>query len=336
MSASLVDFPSALLLASGSRVPGIADWLMHSVWSPERFAALPREEYLRQGETSVCQAEETISTGAARLWDELASASAQAPTPRAFLGLDSPAASAQPITRAVIVFDGLSLRELPLLLDLAAKTGFRVDDSRAIVTCLPTETIDFVSQRVLGPDAAHGTGPNQLQGHGALTARGVHASYLDSLNPRVALPTGKSLLLWSTYPDRLFKDDEARFDTQLFPQFSEHVATLWKYTVQAVPPGVPIVITSDHGYIFFGGTSESARISTAPEILSQQRSRLFSPDEAFPARHPDLQLIPERRLALLRGRLKTRPKGPSSKKLYQHGGLSLMESLVPWVLLNRN
>lgn len=333
---ALVEFPPALLLVGGSRVPGIAEWLMHSVWSSERFASLPREEYLRHGEDSVCRAEEAISTGASRVWDELVAASAHAPTPRSFLGLNAPPASAQPVSRAVIVFDGLSLRELPLLLSLAAKTGFRVDDARAVATCLPTETIDFVSQRVLGADAAYGTGPSQLPGHGALTSRGVFAAYLDSLNPRVSLPSGKSLLLWSTYPDRLFKDDEARFDTQLFPQFCEHVSTLWKYTVQAVPAGVPIVLTSDHGYIFFGGTAESSRESSATEQLHHQRHEVFEDQAPYPAPHPDLQRLPERRLALLRGRLKTRPKGGSSRKLYQHGGLSLMESLVPWVLLNRN
>ena len=332
---TVVDFPANLLLTGGARLPAVTDWLQRSVWSAERFASLPREEYLRAGEVSVTRAEETISVGAARLWDELVVASTQAPTPRAFLGLDAAPSSAQTITRAVVVFDGLSLRELPLLLDLAAKTGFRVDDSRAIATSLPTETIDFVSQRVVGPDAAHGTGPSQLPSLGALSSRGVHAAYLDSLTPRVALPAGKSLLLWSTYPDRLFKDDEARFDTQLFPQFSEHVATLWKYTVQAVPPGVPIIITSDHGYIYFGGTSESSRDSTAPELLAQQRSRVFAAGEPFPAKHPDLQLFPDRQLAMLRGRLKTRPKGTGSRRLYQHGGFSLMEVLVPWVLLNR-
>ena len=332
---NLVDLPASLLLTGGSRFPAMADWLMRSVWSPERFATLPREEYLRAGESSVARVEELISVGASRLWDELATASEQAPTPRSFLGLDTPPTSAQPIARAVVVFDGLSLRELPLLLDLAVKTGFSVDDSRAIVTALPTETIDFVSQRVVGPDAAYGTGPSQLPALGALTSRGVHAVYLDSLNPRVSLPTGKSLLLWSTYPDRLFKDDEARFDTQLFPQFSEHVATLWKYTLQAIPRGMPIVITSDHGYIFFGSTAESARDSTAPQLLGQQRSRLFPEGEAFPAKHADLQLFPARRLAMLRGRLKTRPKGQGASRLYQHGGFSLMETLVPWVLLNR-
>jgi hypothetical protein len=331
-----LELPPDVLLGSGARIPAIADWLLHTVWSSARFAAVPREDYLRTGEAAVAHAEELISLGAARVWDELVTETTRAPTPRSFLGLDIPAASEKPSPRAVVVFDGLSLREMPLLLALANQTGFRVDESRAIATSLPTETIDFVSQRVLGPDAAHGLGPSQLPAVKALKTRGVHAEYLDSPNPRISLPTGKSLLLWSTWPDRLFKNDEARFDTHLFPQFCDHVATLWKYTVQAIPPGLPIVITSDHGYIFFGGTAESARESGAAEKLHQQRHQVFEEQAPYPAPHPDLQRFPAQRLAMLRGRLKTRPKGTSSRHLYQHGGFSLMEVLVPWVLLNRN
>jgi hypothetical protein len=331
-----IDLSADMLLASGSRLPAVTDWLTRTVWSSERFASLSREEYLRTGEATVARAEELISVGAPRLWDELAAESTKAPTPRSFLGLDDETSPVRPQTRAVVVFDGISLRELPLLLSLTTQTGFHVDEVRAIATSFPTETLDFVSQRVLGPDVAHGIGPSQLPGNGALATRGIQAFYLDSLTPRISLPTGKSLLLWSTYPDRLFKDDEARFDTKLFPQFSEHVATLWKYTVQAVPPGVPIVITSDHGYIFFGGTAESARDSSAPATLNQQRHRVFESDESFPAPHPDLQLFPAQHLAMLRGRLKTRPKGTASRRLYQHGGFSLMEVLVPWLVLNRN
>ena len=106
--------------------------------------------------------------------------------------------------------------------------------------------------------------------------------------------------------------------------------------MQAIPAGMPIVVTSDHGYIFFGGTAESARESDATALLGQHRHKVFAADESFPAAHPDLQLVPERRLAMLRGRLKTHPKGVSSRRLYQHGGFSLMEVLVPWLELNRN
>lgn len=330
-----LELPSELLTASGSRIPAIADWLLHTVWARDRFDAVGREEYLRTGEAAVARAEELISLGAARVWDELVTETTRAPTPRSYLGLDDTSGYGASL-RAVVVFDGLSLRELPLLLSLAAQTGFQVVESRAIATSLPTETIDFVSQRVIGPDGARGLGPSQLPSVKALKVKNVHAEYLDSLNPRVTLPAGKSLLLWSTWPDRLFKNDEARFDTMLFPQFCDHVATLWKYTVQAIPAGMPIVITSDHGYIFFGGTAESARESTAADQLRQQRNCVFEDQASYPAPHPDLQRFPAQRLAMLRGRLKTRPKGTSSRHLYQHGGFSLMEVLVPWVLLNRN
>jgi hypothetical protein len=75
--------------------------------------------------------------------------------------------------------------------------------------------------------------------------------------------------------------------------------------------------------------TETMDFPEAPNLLGQSRSKEFASDESFPGRNPDLQLIPERRVALLRGRLRTRPQGTSSRKLYQHGGFSLMEVLVP-------
>ena len=330
---STSDLPSSVFLTSGPRLPAIVDWLTGSVWSPDRYAALSREDYLRDGEKAVARVEELIALGAPRLWDELAARSHASPTPRAFLGLDEPLPPEQ--RRAVVIFDGLSLRELPLLLQLAGQTGFSVHSASVAATCLPTETIDFVAQRVLGPEATPGLGPSQLPAFGALASHHVHAAYLDNLNPRHTLPRDRHLLLWSSYPDRLYKDDASRFDT-LFPQFHDQIPTLWKYTVQAIPAGMPIVVTSDHGYIFFGGTAESARESAATALLGEHRHKVFPADESFPPPHPDLQLVPERRLAMLRGRLKTYPKGVSSRRLYQHGGFSLMEVLVPWLELTRN
>ena len=73
--------------------------------------------------------------------------------------------------------------------------------------------------------------------------------------------------------------------------------------------------------------------SDAMDILGQTRFKDFAPEEQMPAWHPDLQLLPHSRCAMLRGRLRTRPSGPSSRKLYQHGGFSLMEVLVPWIEL---
>lgn len=36
---------------------------------------------------------------------------------------------------------------------------------------------------------------------------------------------------------------------------------------------------------------------------------------------------------MVRGRVQTHPPGPASARLYKHGGLSLMEMLTPWIVL---
>jgi hypothetical protein len=59
----------------------------------------------------------------------------------------------------------------------------------------------------------------------------------------------------------------------------------------------------------------------------------LAPDEFLPTWQPDLQICPQNRLAMLRGRLRTRPQGASSRNLCQPGGFSLMEVLVPWIEL---
>ena len=103
----------------------------------------------------------------------------------------------------------------------------------------------------------------------------------------------------------------------------------------AIPRGMPIVVTADHGYIFFGSSLESIRDSDAASLLGQARSKEFAATETLPAWHPDLQIVPTTRTAMLRGRLRAKPQGPASRKIYQHGGFSLMEALVPWIELER-
>jgi hypothetical protein len=257
----------------------------------------------------------------------LAADSRSAPAIKTWLGLDAPLPLPQ--ARAAVVFDGLSLREFPLMLRLAEDSGFRVKSAGAVATCLPTETMDFVEQRVLGTRL----GPSQLPGRTELAERNVEAFYLEHPTSRYSPTAGRSVLFWSTYPDRLFSDDGARTEA-LFANFHRnYIPTIWKNSVQTIPRGLPIVVTSDHGYIFLGASFETTRASEAPSLLGQSRFKEFAPGEPFPQWNPDLQLLPERRVALLRGRMRTRPQGVSSRKLYHHGGFSLMEVLVPWIEL---
>lgn len=322
-------YPVDQLAREGSRLPAIKQWLVDTIWTGERYRKSDLETYLRAGEEAVCKLEEVLSTSALSVWDELAADSRQAPSPATWLGLDQALPSESP--RAAVIYDGLSLREWPLILQMAKATGFKVIDSSVITTSLPTETMDFVEQRVLGTRIA----PSKLRGRRELAEKNTEAFYLEQPNARESYPADRNLLIWSSYPDRLFFNDEARSE-QLFSTFHrDHIPVIWKCTVQAIPPGVPILVTADHGYIFFGSSMESLRNSDAPARLDQSRSHTFELNEAMPEPHPDLQILADRRIAMLRGRLRTKSPGPSSRKLYQHGGLSLMEALVPWVVLER-
>jgi hypothetical protein len=324
---SKLTFKPDRLFADGARLPAIKEWLLETVWTAARYQQIEPEDYLRSGEEAVYRLEELIATGAQGIWDELQAESNQAPTVKSWLGLDAPLPL--PAPRAAVVFDGLSLRELPLLLKLAEESGLRVKSAVPVATCLPTETINFVDERVIGTRI----GPSQLPGRTELAEKNVEAFYLDQPTARHRFTPGRSVLLWSTYPDRLFADDNARNET-LFTNFHRnYVPTIWKNTLQDLPRGLPIIVTSDHGYIFFGASLETSRVSDAPELLGQARMKEFAPHEAMPSWNPDLQVLPQTRLAMLRGRLRARPQGPSSRKLYQHGGFSLMEVLVPWIEL---
>ena len=46
-----------------------------------------------------------------------------------------------------------------------------------------------------------------------------------------------------------------------------------------------------------------------------------------------MAVVEDRGVALLRGRVKVPTSGADSAKLYKHGGLSLMEMLTPWIVL---
>lgn len=323
-----LHFDPVSLCAEGPRLPAIKKWLTDVIWTRSRYDASAVESYLHQGEEAVSRMEETIASGALAVWDELEADSRQAPTLKSWLCLD-----ARPLEspRAAVVFDGLSLRELPLLLKMAETTGFRVKSVGTVATSLPTETLDFVEQRVIGTRI----GPSRLKGRREFAEKNVEAFYLEQPNAREVFPSDRSLLVWSSYPDRLFFNDEARSE-QLFTTFHhDHIPVLWKCTVQAIPRGIPIVVTADHGYIFFGASLESTRDSDAAALLGQARSKEFGPNETLPAWHPDLQILPATRTAMLRGRLRAKPQGPASRKIYQHGGFSLMEVLVPWLELER-
>jgi hypothetical protein len=112
---SKLAFKPEQLFADNARLPAIKSWLLETIWTRSRYQVSEPEQFLREGEEAVCGLEELIATGAQEIWGELAAESRSAPALKTWLGLDAPLPLPQP--RAAVVFDGLSLREFPLLLN---------------------------------------------------------------------------------------------------------------------------------------------------------------------------------------------------------------------------
>jgi len=312
------------LIEPGPRLPWIVDWLQSEVWSEKRFSALSAEEYLLQGEKLVHEAEELLAKAAYQFYDELAAAAADAKTLAPLLTGKT----------AVVIFDGASLREAPIFLNKAKESGFRAVEQGISFAALPSDTVDFVDQRLLGKRVP----PKLLPQRQELKDRKVKACYFaDAISSQtVECAEGQGVLLWSAFPDVTYRDSEARFARHFAGMPSLYDAA-WKNTVMQVPRGRRVLVTSDHGYIFLGAGFDSTRPDGACALLEQKRNKIFSEEETLPnpETEKDLQVFPDRRLAMLRGRLKNRPQGPSANRIYRHGGLSLMEMLVPWIVFER-
>jgi hypothetical protein len=232
---------------------------------------------------------------------------------------------------AIVVFDGCSVRELPLLIDLANRTGFEIVDSKYSYAALPSDTTSFVNQRIVGKTLS----PAHLENRGELTQHGIAAYYYETSIRSFELRQDGPLLLWSSFPDGTYMNFEAR-SADHFETIVKQFDTAWQRTILAIPRGYRIIVTSDHGYVYLGTRMESERRAVeALTFLHNYRYRLLDPQEDLPSDLPELHVVPSLRLAMLRGRVKNRPQGPAGNKTFRHGGMSMMEMLTPWLVLER-
>lgn len=268
--------------------------------------------------------EEVIATAARRVYDELATVPSDRMISRFVEKHDS---------TAVVIFDGLSLRETPILYRLAEDAGLVVLERGVSLASLPSETIDFVEQRL----GCGRVSPSQLGARRELKDRGWAAYYYSHPGERHMLNHDvRTLLLWSSFPDNTYSDSGARFSDH-FAQIQAQLKTAWNNTVMTIPRGRRILITSDHGYLFLGAGLSFSRhredLRPLTAYLGGDRSARIS-ERGEPPPHEDLAIYRERDLVVLKGRIQLHPQGPSASKLYKHGGLSLMEMLTPWIVLS--
>lgn len=312
------------LIKSETRLPWIAEWLLNEVWTDKNYKNLSPEEYLLQGEEKVYNFEEMLGASADRFYDELASAAAESIKISEYIDSDT----------AIVIFDGVSLREIPIILNKSLESGYKVVEKNVAFAALPSKTLDFIGQKLVGKPVA----PNTLPQRKELKEKNIRAYYFNDIikTQQIESSNGEKILIWSAFPDNTYQDFDAKF-ARHFSEIHNFFDSAWRNTVMQVHRKKRIIITSDHGYIFFGAGFDSTRHGDACSLLDQDRAKFFSEDEKLPIEsdYPELQIFHDRRLAMLRGRIKNHPKGPSSNKAYRHGGLSIMEMIIPWIVIEK-
>ena len=308
------------LVSLNPRLPWLQSWLFE-IWSIDRYERLNRLQFLQDGEKQVNELETVVAAAAPDLYNEML----RVPSDRNLLTFLQ---ERQPC--AAVVFDGMSLRELPLALGLATQSGLNILEMGVSFAALPSETNDFVEQRL---DAGN-SGPARLPGRRDLRARGIVGYHYDHPNERQALNAADpAILLWSRFPDVTYKNSEARF-AQHFEQIHAQFETVWMNTIQQIPRGRPILVTSDHGYIFLQETARRDRTEVTEVSRRFGNERFYRLGEGeTPLDHPDIVYFPSHHLECLRGRVTTYSSGEAANLLYRHGGLSIMEMLTPWLVL---
>ncbi|GHC33473.1 hypothetical protein GCM10007291_38170 [Gemmobacter nanjingensis] len=239
--------------------------------------------------------------------------------------------------KAVLVLDGLSLRELPWLIEEAKARGFALHTTTAYAAEIPSETNAFA--KALGLNSR-----SQLQNNGGGLLHRLAPARTECIDMpwkdcAGLIDASPNWLFWHQWPDTklhdgagagqgldvLTRDIAAQLTSDDFWSFVERLAT-----------GRRLVITSDHGYaatgLFFDAADEQGTflknaLKSGRLAAGDHDPGPFVPPVALQADSPHGKHL----LALGRWKWKSQGGYPT----LAHGGLSLLEMLCPFVELTK-
>ncbi len=239
--------------------------------------------------------------------------------------------------KAVLILDGLSLRELPWLLQGAKEHGFTVHRVCAYASEVPGETNEFAQS--LGFSSR-----SQLQNNGASSTHSLRGAYTESIDMpwmdcEKLINSSSDWLFWHHWPDS--KIHAAAVAGQGLETLSRDVAAqlcsddFWGF-VGRLATGRRLVITSDHGYAATGyfPDVDGAVAGFLKTTFASGRSTHGAGDVGPFVPPVVMQLATPHgthRLAIGRRKWKSQGGYPT----LAHGGLSLLEVLSPFIEITK-
>jgi len=244
--------------------------------------------------------------------------------------------------RAVLILDALSLREVPWLIQGAAKRGYTVHQAGPTGAELPADTTPFA--KALGFASRGALQNNGGSATGRLPGATTDATDLPWEDCAAQITSSQDWLLWHYWPDERLHDlsGPGHGLAALAREAAEKLTSdaFWQL-VHSLTGGRRLVITADHGYAasgYFPDTVDSAQAKYLKERFKSGRWAPLSglePSGAGAWVPPlDLQLKTAYANATFAlGRRKWRSQG--GYPTLTHGGLTLLEVAVPFIELSR-
>jgi len=238
---------------------------------------------------------------------------------------------------AVLVLDALSLRELPMIVAAAKAQGLTPLRVEAFGSQVPSDTDRFA--QALGLAGRSKLFNNQAPASFIFSGPDVHTDVLDSPFEDCAelVPSKPRLFLWHKWPDEPLihlhdSQDDGPDIVALQTKHQLASSEFWRF-IDRIRQGRRLVITSDHGYavsrFFSDELKDSETIHLMRSVFGAKRYATESPTAPWPRRHlPPLVTRHNGRLVVI-GQRKWTVQGGFPHLC--HGGLSLLEAVVPFI-----
>ncbi len=308
----------------------IANHLWQTFSAPIAPAVADSEVVKR--DRSIIELENTVSGSCWDLWNQFESS-----VPKASLGIVEFWNRIHG-GKAVLILDGVSLRETPWLLQQAQERGYTVHVADPRGTELPCETSPFAKS--LGFAQRSALENNGAGGAHKLTGAGTESSNLNWKDCIGLVGTQEGFVFWHHFPDERMHDLSVPGEGlhKLARETHEHLTSddFWAF-VERLATGRRLVITSDHGYAacgLFPDLVDKDQVDYMKKLFKSGRTATSESDDGAWVPPIDLRLSTSHgshRYVLGRRKWKSAGGYPT----LHHGGLSLLEVFVPFIELSK-
>ncbi|MFH0982622.1 MAG: hypothetical protein V2A79_13950 [Planctomycetota bacterium] len=240
---------------------------------------------------------------------------------------------------AALILDGLSLRELPLIVNAAKAHGITPARIEVCGAEVPTETDQFAA--ALGIPARSKLYNNKPPGTFIFAGSDTYTDIMDApFEDCVAsVPTAPRVFLWHKWPDEplihLYEDNK-NGHTTVASETRKQLASdgFWAF-INRMRKGRRLVITADHGYavsqFFSNEVKDDESIKLLRDHLHASRCAREDPGRPWPCRHLPPLVVKHDGWLVVMGQRKWKVQGGFPHLC--HRGLSLLEAAVPFVEL---